>query len=258
MKKITMLLLCTVLGTMQAKNFEFTTNRLQSFVSGSGNQKILEITHRKIKNLPDDLSKLLKPIVDKKTEPVRIIDFSHNHIKELKKHTFNDITKVEFIKLTHNKIKHIYPHAFDSLQSLQWIYLSHNNIRDLRDDTFKHLTGVWGIMLDHNDIRTLKEDVLDDLRLLHHISFAHNKIKRLQGNMFADIRTEKDDANRKVSNLEVIDFSHNPIEKVEENAFADLPNLKTLIISQDLPADIIQTIKAQAYNANKTCEVVLV
>jgi Leucine-rich repeat (LRR) protein len=239
--------------------FDFSVSNLEKSVSGSDDKKTVNLTHKNIQSLPDNLSSNLKPVVDLKHYPVRIIDLSYNEISGvLKKGTFKDITKVTFIKLTNNKITSIEPHAFDSLPSLQWIYLSHNKIANFKADTFKHLTGVWGIVLDHNELTTLEDEVLDDLRLLHDISFAHNKITRLQSNMFADVRTEKDDAEGKVSNIESIDLSGNPITRVEDNALAELPNLKVIRISKDLSEDVIQTIKAQAHNANKTCEVVLV
>lgn len=238
--------------------FDFSVSSLQACVSGTDRKK-LDLAHKNIQSLPVNLSEKLKPVVDLEHDPVRVIDLSHNNISgTLEEGTFAWLTKPTSILLKNNNLTAVDQGAFNNLQSLETIDLSHNMISDLKGDTFKHLTGLWTLDLSHNELTFLNEDALDDLRLLHVVSFANNKITMLQSNMFADVRPEIDDAQGKVSNLEHIDFSGNPITKVENNALAELPNLRTLIISKDLSSDVIQIIKAQAYNANAKCDIQLV
>ena len=249
MKKYYTIILLTVFGLVQAKQFDFSKDDLQKYISGSGDQTTLDLSYKKIKTLPTDISKKLIPVVDAKNKPIRTIDLSFNIISgTVKKGTFEGITKVEHIKITNNKISHVEPHAFDKLQSLQWVHLSHNNINKLKAETFSHLTGLWGVKLDHNKISNFGAAVLEDLRFLHEVDLSYNKIKTLETAMFAASDAERsfkvgDKKKSEISNLEIIDLSGNPLEKVEPDVFAGLPKLQQVIVSSDLSASVLKDIQ---------------
>lgn len=270
MKKALLLLLIGI-TSIQARSFDFSQKHIQKFVSGASGSRVLDLSHRNIKSLPDDVSSELKPVIEKHS--VEKIDLSKNKLKKVEKGVFNNINKVTYIVLSHNRIKTVEPGAFKSLPALQWIDFSYNAIKNLQIGTFDDLTGLWGLILSHNAIVSFGPAVLEELRLLYHLDLSHNKITKLTTAMFTASDAERYitvDKHRepRISNLEVINLSGNTIKTVEPDVFAGLPNLKQVIVSDNLSHEVMKSLKKSiemvrhAYQkskySDKQCQLVLV
>lgn len=281
MKKLFTFILLITLGSMHAKTlFDFSEENIQKYLSKMILDEVLDLeikhsnkgpkfttldlSHKKIKKLPSDLSAQLKPVVDDKKHPVTIINHSNNNIKgKIEAGTFDGLSKVTHIVLNNNRITGVEPGAFNDLPSLQWIYLSNNKISDLQPGTFDNLTGLWGLVLSGNKISKFGPAVLEELRLLYELDLSHNKIKTLTTGMFAasdaarkvtanvvvdgkDIKVDGKKITQretKISNLQVISFQGNPIKKIEPDVFAGLPYLKQVVVSDNLSADVMKALQ---------------
>lgn len=279
MKKLFTFILLITLGSMNAK-MPFDFSNIQRYISritldeildikvkhSNKGQKLttLDLSHKKTKKLPSNLSAQLKPVVNDKKHPVQVINHSNNNIKgELKEGTFDGLSKVTHIILNNNKITGVEPGAFNDLPSLQWIYLSNNKISGLKTGAFDNLTGLWGLVLSGNAISKFGPTVLEELRLLYELDLSHNKIKMLITGMFAaadaarkvtadivvdgkDLKVDGEKITQRetrISNLQVINFQGNPIKKVEPDVFAGLPYLKQVVVSDDLPANVMKALQ---------------
>lgn len=283
MKKLFTFILLINSVSMHAKTD--IMEHLERYISSNNGRITLDLAHKKLKKLPDDLSEIIKRAmakVDVKKKPVTDIDFSSAHLKgKIASGTFKGLNNITHINLNNNQITEVESGAFQDLRSLEWIYLSNNKITDLQPGTFDDLTGLWGLVLSGNKISNFGPAVLEELRLLYELDLSNNKIKTLTTAMFAasdaarkvttDVKVDGKKVTQretKISNLQVINFKNNPIKKVEPDVFAGLPYLKQVIVSDNLSEDVMKALQESVkmirdslqkfLSANDKCQLVVV
>lgn len=246
MKKLFTFVILGILTSAHAKKqFDFSPENLKKFVSGSQGQRTLDLSHKNITKLPNNLSTLLKQIVDDKNNPVQVIDLSHNKISgNLAAGAFKGLVQPTHILLNNNTIKSVKPGAFTANNSLQLIDLSHNKINKLPVEAFDTIMGLTSLDLSYNKLSDIEGGVFDNLRLLYELNLSHNKIKTLGYAMFASMDATSTGFTgkglRRASNLNTINLTCNPIKKVEFDVFAGLQELKVVRVSSDAIKALIQ------------------
>jgi hypothetical protein len=130
--------------------------------------RLLNLSHNSIKDLkPDDLSWI---------PSIEILDLSNNKITKIPKGFFSATKLIRKVILSFNSLKVISKHTLSGLEvTLQDLYLGENQIDSIHPMAFRHLHELKLLDLSGN-LFNQKSDVLSSLKLPHHI--AHLDLKR--------------------------------------------------------------------------------
>lgn len=188
--------------------------------------------------------------------PLKVIDFSHNHIKRIVPKLFYNLSFIEEVNLSFNDLKsdklpqEIFegkyaPDYYQPLLSLTRLDLSHNLLNNLQNDFFEHTKKIQHLKLNDNPFMTIHTSLLsafadltelqtldmsrmelDDLPqdTLHPFQALHSL--NLEGNLFKTIPKSL----RFLKNLKDLSLSDNPIGDLTENHnfLPPLPKLERL------------------------------
>ena len=203
---------------------------------------------------------------------LKVLDLSHNRLKQLEVSFLAPLESLEVLNLNHNQI-----HAVNGgglPKSLRMISMSHNLISGLQKSNFLSLSGLTSLSLDHNKIRYVPKDLLEASPNLEDLSFNSNELRgvpatlshlpnlrtldlgenlidhiaphdfqvlsklyglRLAGNKIKVLHKQH---LQNVTGIHVLNLAQNQLAEIERGAFDNLRELRALRLDHNFLADI--------------------
>ncbi|XP_056155683.1 extracellular matrix protein 2 [Lampris incognitus] len=203
-------------------------------------------------HLSDNKIEVVHAGVLNKTVSLRVLDLSHNHIREdrIAPRAWIHLLKLESLDLSHNKLVHVpsflparlrrltlhhnqieripgyvFGHMRPGLDS---IHLSHNRLRDdgIEDVSFVGLTtSLSELLLDHNQLQSIPHGLLQ-LKNLQLLRLNHNLISYVPMNALCDTRASED------SPLVSVHLEYNLIQRrlIPPIAFSCIKNYHSVLL----------------------------
>lgn len=106
------------------------------------------------------------------------LDFSHNRLTQLRRGSFQGLSRLQALKLAHNQVSVIHPGAFQNLSGPRLVHLdlSSNRLQALERHYFSELPGLQELLLFNNRIGRVEAGVLVQLGRLRRAYLSHNHI----------------------------------------------------------------------------------
>ncbi|KAJ8022717.1 Leucine-rich repeat transmembrane neuronal protein 2 [Holothuria leucospilota] len=155
-------------------------------------------------------------------EDSKVVDVSHQRIRNIQNGTFQGLTKLEKLYLNHNKLELLKSETFCGAPNLTEIDLKGNKLYGIRARTFECLHKLEILLLDRNDIEYFSNDSLADL--------VNLKILKLSFNQLTD-RSFSLEFFKHLRSLTSLDLSNNLLTVISETFFQDLKNLEKVYLS---------------------------
>nr|XP_031318981.1 leucine-rich repeat-containing G-protein coupled receptor 5 isoform X1 [Camelus dromedarius] len=144
-----------------------------------------------------------------------------NALTEIPVQAFRSLSALQAMTLALNKIHHIPDYAFGNLSSLVVLHLHNNGIHSLGKKCFDGLHSLETLDLNYNNLDEFPT-AIRTLSNLKELGFHSNNIKSIPEKAFVGNPS-----------LITIHFYDNPIQLVGRSAFQHLPELRTLLFSQE-------------------------
>lgn len=144
------------------------------------------------------------------------LDFSHNHLTQLRSASFQGLSRLEALNLAHNQLSVIHPGAFQNASGARLVYLdlSSNQLHVLEHHYFSDLLGLEELLLFNNRIVHVESRALAVLARLRKAYLSHNHITNFP---FFSIQEQKQ------PDLSLLDLSSNRLPKLPLQDISNLP-----------------------------------
>lgn len=143
------------------------------------------------------------------------LDFSHNHLTQLKRGSFQGLSRLKALILAHNELSVIHPGAFQNVSGTRLVYLdlSSNHLQMLEHHYFSDLPGLEELLLFNNRIVQVESRALAVLARLRKAYLSHNHITDFP---FFSLQQNQ-------PHLSLLDLSSNRLPKLPLQDLANLP-----------------------------------
>ena len=91
---------------------------------------------------------------------MRLLNLSHNKLKELDDELFENMHNLKVLDLSFNQLKSLPHNIFDVLEDLQSLHINDNELEYIHPDSVGNLTSLHTLHLDSNALETLHQAVL--------------------------------------------------------------------------------------------------
>ncbi|KAF8787391.1 Peroxidasin like protein [Argiope bruennichi] len=136
---------------------------------------------------------MLDPIVSDPgpLEKAQNLDLRFNKIREITKHTFKDLGKLNTLLLNNNHLIRIEDDAFQATPELRYLYLYKNRIKFIGKDAFKGLHNLEQLYIHFNKIEKIEPSTFADLPSLERLFLHHNKLTKIPYGAFKKLKSLK-------------------------------------------------------------------
>ncbi|CRK98115.1 CLUMA_CG011483, isoform A [Clunio marinus] len=199
----------------------------------------------------------------KKTPQLRVLNLSHNHIKQLDDSgMFEDLHNLNELYLGSNKLTNFSKsdEVFHNLKQLTILDLSNNTINNIERHMFNGLDSLIKINMSNNKLYILPYQVFESMKSVEVVDLSYNMLISFLDNFFVHntkMKVLKLDHNRiaKINKnslyglkvLNALDLSYNDLFTVDRNAFDTLDALKFLNLANNqiqlLSANVFLSLK---------------
>ncbi len=216
----------------------FAENDIQTLID-SGNIKncfldggTLQLAGKGLQNL-NGMKNIPNP------ELIKIIDLSHNQIKNLNGSLFKCFTNLAELVLNHNLIEQF--ESLDGLNNLRELHLTHNKLKIFDLEQLSKFSMLYVLNLGFNEISVIKtgDNVISknlDLKNLEMLFLNNNKIKDLPADAFSAY-----------PNLQALYLQNNMIDNLDSKSFSGLSNIRLLYLYDNfitkLPSNVFVDLK---------------
>lgn len=144
------------------------------------------------------------------------LDFSHNHLTQLRSASFQGLSRLEALNLAHNQLSVIHPGAFQNASGTRLLHLdlSSNQLHVLEHHYFSDLLGLEELLLFNNRIVHVESRALAGLTRLRKAYLSHNHITNFP---FFSIQEQRQ------PDLSLLDLSSNRLPKLPLQDISSLP-----------------------------------
>uniref|UniRef100_W8AB76 Leucine-rich repeat-containing protein 24 n=1 Tax=Ceratitis capitata TaxID=7213 RepID=W8AB76_CERCA len=176
-------------------------------------KKTADCKARSLKAIPNDLS-----------NEMQVVDFSNNHIPELRREEFADanLQNLHKIFLRNCTIQEVNRDALKGLTILIELDMSHNFIGELHVGTFSGLEKLRTLVMNHNEIQVLENYLFVDLPFLSRVEFKNNRLKQVEVHTFGQQPI-----------LSAIYLEANSLHVLRKETFTRIPKLVHLSLTQN-------------------------
>uniref|UniRef100_A0A3B5K715 Adhesion molecule with Ig like domain 3 n=1 Tax=Takifugu rubripes TaxID=31033 RepID=A0A3B5K715_TAKRU len=143
------------------------------------------------------------------------LDLSHNRLTQLKRGSFQGLSRLKALNLAHNQLCVIQPGAFQNVSGTRLVHLdlSSNQLQVLERHYFSDLPGLEELLLFNNRIVHVESRALAVLARLRKLYLSHNHITDFP---FFSLQQNQ-------PHLSLLDLSSNRLPKLPLQDLADLP-----------------------------------
>jgi hypothetical protein len=166
-------------------------------------------------------SRVLRDV--RKSNKLRALDLSHNHLSYLNNKTFLELNVGELVNLSLacNVILCVGLHAFLGLAELKRLDLSGNRLAYIHPDIFNHNQKLYWLSLADNKLFTLpSQSVFIYVSALTFLDLSNCSVANISQSIFKDI-----------TNVKYLNISHNSVHDIQYGTFRLLKQLRCLDIS---------------------------
>ncbi|ODN04661.1 Insulin-like growth factor-binding protein complex acid labile subunit [Orchesella cincta] len=191
---------------------------------------------------------------------IKILNVSHNELREVNKNTFPKLYEMHTVDLSWNNISKIHSAVFINLFSLRNLNMSHNSLTDLSGSAFGAVPTLLDLNLDHNNLTTVSNAAFSRMASLRELSVANNRMKKvfqisgsLNGlNLANNEITSLSKAWPTMNALQRLDLSGNQLGgNLPGGAFDNLGALSKISLADnnitEVPADALSTLTTIQY-----------
>ncbi|GIY20735.1 peroxidasin [Caerostris darwini] len=127
----------------------------------------------------------LQPVVAK----LAASDLRFNKIREITKHTFKDLGKLNTLLLNNNHLTRIDDDAFKGMPELRYLYLYKNRIKIIGNHAFRHLHKLEQLYIHFNKIERIEPSTFADLPSLERLFLHHNRLSKIPYGAFKKLKS---------------------------------------------------------------------
>ncbi len=146
-------------------------------------------------NFFDSNIPILKNIFNVELKMIQYLDLSHNNIKVLEPHVFDELVELKWISLSGNEIEEILHPIFAKNQKLEFVHLSHNKIQTLHPNLFDGLLKL-------KEVRLLSNPTVDKIFGQSDMKMLNEELKPL----FDNFSLKYGNPNQRIKELELVSF----------------------------------------------------
>ncbi|GBN61603.1 Peroxidasin [Araneus ventricosus] len=118
-------------------------------------------------------------------------DLRFNKIREITKHTFKNLGKLNTLLLNNNHLIRIEDDAFQATPELRYLYLYKNRIKFIGKDAFKGLHNLEQLYIHFNKIEKIEPSTFADLPSLERLFLHQNRLTKIPYGAFKKLKSLK-------------------------------------------------------------------
>ncbi|XP_075052867.1 toll-like receptor 3 [Mixophyes fleayi] len=177
--------------------------------------KVLDLSHNRLKQLPAaNLSRYDK---------LEHLDVGYNTLHILETALCEKLPLLKILNLQHNEFVKIPESAFLSCKNLVELSLNSNGMREIIGNPFENLESLQILDVSHNKMTSTALGDKEQLSNLAELLFSHNMIMELKKEALTFLGQN--------NTVQKLDLSYNPVKLINPDCFQQLRNLHTLVMA---------------------------